>query len=136
MTGNVAGKTNSIAIPDSVLRDRYYDVIHRACESLAAAFDRLQREEGITQEILAKKLRVNKSLMSRLLHGNEDLTARAISNMATAMDCYLEISIIPCKDLAVSVPPGEPGRARALPRNIRQRKGSAGNGALGVEMEV
>lgn len=93
-------------LPDDVVSDDYFNVLHRAYEQMNAVFERLQREDDLTQERIARRLGVNKSLVSRRLHGGENLTLRAMSGMATAMHCVLDISFTPYKDLSLEAESG------------------------------
>jgi transcriptional regulator with XRE-family HTH domain len=82
------------------ITDDYFNVLHRAHEQMNEVFDRLHREEGLTQDQVAQRLGVNKSLVSRRLHGEENQTLRSMSAMATGMRCVLNISFTPYKDMA------------------------------------
>ena len=91
--------TNTIA--DADLREDYYDNLHTAYNNMLSAFSN-RSEQGITQDDLAARLNVDKSLISRRLNGRENLTLRSLSYMASAMECRLIIQFQPFEDIPKS----------------------------------
>ena len=72
-------------IPDSIFWDDYYENLHAAYNSLRDTF----KASGLSQDELASRLGVNKSVISRRLNGSENLTIKTLSQMGTAMECRL-----------------------------------------------
>lgn len=72
-------------ISDSVFWDDYYENLHAAYNSLRDTF----KSSGLSQDDLAARLGVNKSVISRRLNGSENLTIKTLSQMGTAMECRL-----------------------------------------------
>jgi transcriptional regulator with XRE-family HTH domain len=73
------------SIPVSVFWDDYYENLHAAYNSLRDTF----KSSGLSQDELASRLGVNKSVISRRLNGSENLTIKTLSQMGTAMECRL-----------------------------------------------
>lgn len=83
-------KKNSKALSQAVLAEEYYRNMHDAYDGMKRVF-RLWLEKGHAQEDLAELLDVNKSVISRRLCGEKNLTLRTMSYMATAMGCSLNV---------------------------------------------
>lgn len=79
--------TDGNRLAEGDLWEEYYTNLHHAYEALREAF----AKSGLTQDQLAAKLGVDKGLISRRLNGNENLTLRTMSFMASAMGCRLRI---------------------------------------------
>ncbi|NQY61963.1 helix-turn-helix domain-containing protein [Cognatishimia sp.] len=67
------------------------DLVNRRV--LAALRTRL-RERKITQKELAAKLGIDKSTISRLLRGNQNITARTLGELFWALDFAYDISLL------------------------------------------
>src|SRR3989338_3947150 len=76
-------------ISEEQLAEYWFDIRHRVFEQLRTAFHR----SGIKQETIAARLGRNKSLISRWITGQENLTLRTMSYLARAMNCRLEINV-------------------------------------------
>jgi transcriptional regulator with XRE-family HTH domain len=63
------------------LWDDYYACMHDAYNALRETFD----STGMTQDQLAARIHVDKSLVSRRLNGSENLTMKTLSHMGTGM---------------------------------------------------
>jgi transcriptional regulator with XRE-family HTH domain len=81
----MTGGNISDVIPDSVFWDDYYENLHAAYNSLRDTF----KSSGLSQDEIASRLGVNKSVISRRLNGSENLTIKTLSQMGTAMGCRL-----------------------------------------------
>src|SRR5580700_5697222 len=90
----VDGQNATNIITDADLREDYYDNLHTAYNNLLSAFSN-RSEQGVTQDDLAARLGVDKSLISRRLNGRENLTLRSLSYMASAMECRLIVLFQP-----------------------------------------
>jgi hypothetical protein len=92
------GRNSTNSIPDNDLREDYYDNLHTAYRNMRSAFGS-RSASGVTQDDIAVKLGVDKSLISRRLNGEENLTLRTLSYMATAMECRLVIIFQPFESI-------------------------------------
>jgi transcriptional regulator with XRE-family HTH domain len=63
------------------LWDDYYACMHDAYNALRDTFE----STGMTQDQLAARLKIDKSLVSRRLNGSENLTIKTLSHMGTGM---------------------------------------------------
>jgi transcriptional regulator with XRE-family HTH domain len=81
----MTGGNVSDVIPDSAFWDDYYENLHAAYNSLRDTF----KSSGLSQDELAARLGVNKSVISRRLNGSDNLTIKTLSQMGTAMGCRL-----------------------------------------------
>jgi transcriptional regulator with XRE-family HTH domain len=70
--------------------------LHGAYNAMRRAFQR----SGLSQDALAVKLDADKSLVSRRLHGKENLTLKTLSFMASAFGCRLAIFFVPYEEIA------------------------------------
>lgn len=98
----MTGRADRSPIPLDVRAEYWADRVYVATASMAAAFDRAAREDGISQEVIAARLQKDSGQISRWLRGQRNLTIRTLSDMALAMDCELRITFVPLK--AVPVP--------------------------------
>ena len=62
-------------------------------EELGQKVRRTRQIVGLTQDELAKRVRTNKSTISRLENGNQNLTTKTLLRIATALGGELEIKI-------------------------------------------
>lgn len=83
--------TDGETLNNGDLWEEYYTNLHHAHRALREMFVR----SGMTQEQLADRLNVDKALISKRLNGNENLTLRTLSFMASAMQCRLSIEPVP-----------------------------------------
>jgi transcriptional regulator with XRE-family HTH domain len=80
-------------IEDAVLAEEYYIALHEAYHNLRERFI-LCREAGLTQKAIAARLGWDKGVVSRRLHGRDNLTLKTIAAMATAMDSRLKLQVV------------------------------------------
>jgi len=92
------GGTNANLIPASILKEDFYDNLHGAHRALREAFT-LRAKDGLSQDDLASRLGVDKSLVSKRLRGLENLTLRTLSFMASALGCRLLILFQPYENV-------------------------------------
>ena len=83
-----------------LLKD-YYRNMSRAYTSMREAF-KLRSASGLTQDKIAALLDVHKGLVSKRLRGDENLTLKSMSAIATAMDCGLQITFEPYEEFGTS----------------------------------
>jgi transcriptional regulator with XRE-family HTH domain len=76
--------------------------IGRVRSQLLQAFVEQERDSGITTQNLAKKLKMRRSDLARLLGGEDRLTLRAIAEIAGALDREITFELRP-----VAVAPGQ-----------------------------
>ena len=69
--------------------------LHGAYNAMRRAFQR----SGLSQDELAEKLGADKGLVSKRLHGKENLTFRTLSFMASAFGCRLSVSFVPYEEV-------------------------------------
>ena len=67
--------------------------IEKVRVALVSAFEEEHLENGLTQEALAEKLGVHKSIVSRRLRGKANLTLRSIGELAWALDRDVEFRL-------------------------------------------
>jgi hypothetical protein len=89
--------TNPIRIPDEVLAEQYYRLVHHLIGEMQARY----RTAGIPQKIMAAKLGKKPSFISRCLSGQTNMTIRTIHELVRAMDARLEIQVRALSDIAV-----------------------------------
>jgi DNA-binding XRE family transcriptional regulator len=77
-------------LSDDSLLEEYFTNLHGAHASMTAAFE-VRTRDGLTQDRIADRLGVDKALISRRLTGEDNLTLKTLSFMATAMSCRLAI---------------------------------------------
>ena len=95
----MTGGDNSVTkIPDEELLDDYYTSLHDAYNALHNTFE----ETGLTQDELAARLGIDKSLVSKRLNGSENLTLKTMSYMGSAMGRYLLVSYIPYDQVGIT----------------------------------
>jgi transcriptional regulator with XRE-family HTH domain len=70
--------------------------LHDAYNSMRRAFQR----SGLSQDELAFSLDADKGLISKRLHGQENLTFKTLSFMASALGCRLAINFVPYNEVA------------------------------------
>ena len=100
-------RDNSIQKGDSLkpaerfkkLLDKYQDDPRFVAEGLLIDIDeqivRLMQEKGITRTRFAGLLGVSRAYVTKLLNGNENLTIKQLVRVCAALDCGIEIAIIP-----------------------------------------
>jgi transcriptional regulator with XRE-family HTH domain len=76
------------------LYEDYYEALHAAYRAMRKTFKRRARD-GLTQEEIARFIGRDEGLVSRRLNGEENLTLKSLSFMATAMKCRLVTSFVP-----------------------------------------
>ena len=72
--------------------------LHGAYNAMRRAFQR----SGLSQDELAERLWADKGLVSRRLHGKENLTLKTLSFMASAFGCRLSVSFVPYEEIAAT----------------------------------
>src|ERR1700732_4214264 len=82
---------------DTLWQD-YYANLKTALASMRRVF-RLRSAAGLSQDDIATRLNVDKSLVSRRFNGEENHTLKTLSFMATAMGCRLNIQFRPYEEL-------------------------------------
>jgi transcriptional regulator with XRE-family HTH domain len=108
------------ALREGDLLEEYYTNLNDAYEAMRQAF----QVRGITQDEIAKRLGVDKGLISRRLNGQENLTLKTLSFMASAMMCTLTIDFTPYEMVRADIyeesqnPRDTSGRAH--PRMLRE----------------
>jgi transcriptional regulator with XRE-family HTH domain len=107
--------TGGDKLNESELWEDYYTNLHRAHQAMRAAF----AKSGMTQDELAAKLGIDKGLVSKRLNGNDNLTLRTLSFMASAMGCRLVIEPLPYAEVA------SPSKSTAKKRTLRKAESAA-----------
>ena len=81
------------------LLDKYQDDPRFVAEGLLIDIDeqivRLMQEKGITRTLFAGLLGVSRAYVTKLLNGNENLTIKQLVRVCAALDCGIDIAIIP-----------------------------------------
>ena len=85
-------------IPASVFWDDYYESLHIAYNALRQAFN----DSGLTQDELAIRTGIDKSLVSKYLNGSENLTIKTLSQMGAGMNYRLVVAYQPYDQLGIS----------------------------------
>jgi transcriptional regulator with XRE-family HTH domain len=86
-------------IPKEVIEEKFLIEMHEAYRNLREKFLKLRDEGKITQQLLVTRLGWDKSLVSKRLHGRENLTFKTLSALATAMECKLDLRWIEYSEL-------------------------------------
>jgi transcriptional regulator with XRE-family HTH domain len=71
---------------------------------------------GVTQQSVASKLGVNRSVINRILKGQANLTLRSIAEIAWALGYTAEITLKKASDIAASQP--DEGVRASLPSSV------------------
>jgi transcriptional regulator with XRE-family HTH domain len=69
------------------VRGQIFRQIHRVFLNL--------KQQGFTQRKFAKRLRMHPSQLSRIMKGDSDLRLETLSDLARALECRIEVRIIP-----------------------------------------
>ena len=77
------------------LWEEYYTNLHKAYNAMFSMF----KKRDISQDALAKRLDVDKALISKRLKGRENLTLKTLSFMASAMKCRLDVQFVPYEEV-------------------------------------
>ena len=85
--------------------------LHGAYNAMRRAFQR----SGLSQDALAIKLGADKGLVSKRLHGKENLTLKTLSFMASAFGCRLAVSFVPYEEVGAIEQSGTADNADARP---------------------
>ena len=91
--------TQSNRIPEDHLLDEYYTCLHGAYSSMQQAYEMRAYYTGLTQDLIAARLDVDKGLVSKRINGTENLTLKTYSYMATAMDCRAVVTFVPFENI-------------------------------------
>ena len=86
---------NPIRIPDEILAEQYYRLIHHLIGEMQTRY----RTAGISQKEMAAKLGKKPSFISRCLSGQANMTIRTIHELVRAMDARIEISVRALSDI-------------------------------------
>jgi hypothetical protein len=95
------GGSSRVPIPPSVLWDDYYESLHSAYNAMRNTYASCSAG-GLTQDDIAARLNVDKSLVSRRLNGTENLTLKSISYMASAMECRVVVNFVPYENVGMT----------------------------------
>lgn len=80
-----------LAIPAEVLAEQYFGFMQDLISKIQHRF----RFVGLTQKNIAARLKRQPAVISRWLSGQENMTVRTMHDLARAMDCRLEINLVP-----------------------------------------
>src|SRR5689334_1840996 len=86
-------------IPAELLLMWAAEVSQAAQFEMRRAFAKEAKESGITQDEIAERLGVDKSLISRRMRGRSNPTLETLSDMARAMDCRVSLLFEHLRDL-------------------------------------
>jgi transcriptional regulator with XRE-family HTH domain len=89
---------NAALSKDTLWQD-YYANLKTALSSMRRVFKIRAHDDGLTQDDIAARLNIDKSLVSRRLTGEENFTLKTLSFMASAMRCRLQIHFRPYEEL-------------------------------------
>src|SRR6266567_3182518 len=111
----------SNVLSKDILWQDYYANLKTAVSSMRRLFRIRASTEGITQDDIADALDIDKSLVSRRFKGEENVTLRTLSFMASAMRCRLQINFRPYEELGhgnnYDIERDSIGQPKALPSN-------------------
>lgn len=73
-------------------------------------FHRLNKEKGLTQKEIARRLEIDEALVSKRLRGDANLTLNTLCDLARAMDARVDVKVTPLADvqraqMSTSAPP-------------------------------
>lgn len=89
------------ALPKQRVWDDYFEAQHTAYNSMRQAY-KLRASQGNNQDTLAARLGIDKGLISRRLKGEENMTLKIMSAMASAMDCRVFVEFRPIEEIGRS----------------------------------
>src|SRR2546422_7983143 len=93
----MTGKNQVDRIPDEVLAEQYYRLIHHLIGEMQAQY----QTSGIAQKDMAARLGKKPSFISRCLSGQTNMTIRTIHELVRAMNARLEVIVRPLSDIPV-----------------------------------
>ncbi len=94
----MGARTNPARIPQQVLEEQWYSLLHKLIEKMQVAYRNAQRDNpSLNQKVIAARLGRKPSFVSRCLSGQQNMTIRTIHDLARGMDCRLEVSFQPLK---------------------------------------
>lgn len=73
--------------------------IHKVHKAIAGAVVSAKKESGITQQSLAEKMGVNRSVVNRRVTGQTNLTLQSLAELAWALDRELVVDLVRPKNL-------------------------------------
>jgi transcriptional regulator with XRE-family HTH domain len=82
-------------IPEDELAEHWFAFKHRLVGQLQSAFRRVSLEKGLTQKDIADRLGMDPAFISRCLRGQQDMTVRAMHDLARATGCRLDVTVRP-----------------------------------------
>lgn len=80
------------------LAEDYAETIYDAYESMRGCYKR-RSHEGLNQDKIAALLGIDKSLVSKRLNGQENLTLKSLCAIGSAMDCRVTVHFRPFESL-------------------------------------
>lgn len=89
-------------IPDDVLAEQWYGLMHQVIGKVQEAY-REAAKSGLNQKTIAARLgKKSPEVISRCLSGQKNMTLRTLHELARAMDCRLDVSVTPLKNIQPS----------------------------------
>lgn len=82
-------------IPKRELLDYRAELKYEIFRQLRRRFNELRVVTGFDQNALAKRLDVDKSLVSRRLKGENDMRLETFSDLARGLDCRIDVTLTP-----------------------------------------
>lgn len=85
-------------IPEDVLNEQWFSLLHSVLGNLQATFRRV----GISQEEIGARIGMDPARVSKCLRGQQNMTLKTMHKLARGMDCRLEIALCDLKTLTPS----------------------------------
>lgn len=67
---------------------------------IGVAISEAREKAGVSQDVLAKKLRTTQSVISRIEHGNQNLSLSMLAKIAHVLSCDLSVNLYPHQQAA------------------------------------
>lgn len=85
-------------IPPAVLAEQWFGLMHRLIEAMQKQF----RNSGLTQHDIARRIGKAPAFISRCLSGQQNMTMRTLHDIARALGCRVEVSLVPLAELPMA----------------------------------
>jgi plasmid maintenance system antidote protein VapI len=102
-------------IPAARLAEQWFGFLHGLIGTIQQSYLRAQREGTINQKIIARRLGKDPATISRCLSGQQNMTIRTMHDLARAMDCRLQVELVPLSSLPIANRPRQSDTEQATP---------------------
>jgi len=89
-------------IPERELLDYSAEVKASLFRQIWKRFRFLEKTLGFSQQHLAQRLGVGKAVISRRLHGENDMRLETLSDLARGLDCRIDVLLRPFEEIEIA----------------------------------